>query len=198
MSPSRESIDEELPAGQSPTEREPNILRFGLRQWFYFISSAVLFCALMVRLEGAWRLVLASIVALIVAHVCGTVLGTRLRDTSAEVVRWKARPKSKDADAPVATSQPVILNDLQLPESTTLAVQEGRPRRSNWALAIGGLLGSFLGAAAINAFAGPEVTWPGLALGSTSCGVIGAWIALLASNFWAIAREAWRHASHQD
>jgi hypothetical protein len=46
--------------------------------------------------------------------------------------------------------------------------------------------------------AGPAVTWPGLAFGAVSCGIMGAWIALLVSNFWVIARQALRHASRDE
>lgn len=179
-------------------EVEPNLLRFGLRRWFAFISAAVIFLGLMARLEVVWGLLLASIVALIVAHVFGTFLGTRLRDTSADVVRWKSRASSIDADRPVVTRQPVALESVQLPEATTLAGQNARSSRSQWALAGGGLLGAMMGGAALSRFGGPEISWPGIVLGAVSCGVIGAWIALLGSNFYAIAREAWRHASQHD
>src|SRR5690349_8911063 len=97
----------EAPTPQPPVEREPNILRFGLRQWFYFVSGIIVLCAFFARLDGEGAIVLASVVALIVAHVFGTFLGNRLRDTSDDVVRWKARPGSEDADRPISLPQPV-------------------------------------------------------------------------------------------
>ena len=50
----------ESPAAPPSTEREPNLLHFGLRQWFYFISGVVILCGLFARLEMAGALVLAS------------------------------------------------------------------------------------------------------------------------------------------
>lgn len=182
----------------SKEEVEPNLLRFGLRRWFAFISAAVIFCGLMARLDVVWGLLLASIVALIAAHVFGTFLGTRLRDTSADVVRWKARANAIDADRPVAMRQPVALESVELPEPTTLAGQNGRSWRSHLAVAAGGVLGALLGGVALSRFGGPEISWPGICVGAVSCGVIGAWIALLTCNFYTIAREAWRHASQHD
>lgn len=188
----------ESPAAPPSTEREPNLLHFGLRQWFYFISGIVILCGLLARLEVAGALVLASIVALVAAHVLGTFLGTRLRDTSNEVVRWKARPSSADADNPVALPQPVTLANLRLPAATSLAGRNVSSRRSNWALAVGAAGGFAFGAWAINELAGPTVTWSGLALGAVSCGVMGAWGVLLIASFWAIARQALRSASRDE
>ena len=184
--------------GTGKEDVEPNLLRFGLRRWFAFISTAVIFLGLMARLDVVWALLLASIVALIAAHVFGTFLGTRLRDTSADVVRWKARANSIDADRPVVTGQPVLLKSVPLPEATTLAGQNARSSRSHWALAAGCVLGAMVGGAALSRYGGPEISWPGITLGAVSCGVMGAWAVLLASNFYAIAREAWRHASQHD
>lgn len=188
----------ESPTPQSPVEREPNILRFGLRQWFYFVSGIIVLCALFASLEGEGAILLASVVALIVAHVLGTFLGTRLRDTSEDVVRWKARVGSEDADRPVSLPQPVSIGEVRLPETTSLASRSDDRRRSRWSAGLGGLAGCGLGAWGIDGLAGPPVTWAGLAFGAVSCGVMGAWIALLVSNFWAIARQALRHASRDE
>ena len=68
----------------------------------------------------------------------------------------------------------------------------------NLALAIGAAGGFACGAWAINELAGPSVTWPGLALGAVSCGVMGAWGVLLIASFWAIARQALRNASRDE
>lgn len=188
----------ESPAAPPSAEREPNLLRFGLRQWFYFFSGIVILCALFASVEGEGTILLASIVALIVAHVFGTFLGTRLRDTSGEVVRWKARPGSVDADNPVSLPQPVMLANLRLPEATSLAGRSVNSRRNHWALTLGAVGGFAFGAWGIHELAGPTVTWPGLALGAVSCGVMGAWGVLLIASFWAIARQALRNASRDE
>lgn len=181
-----------------PTEREPNLLRFGLRPWFYFISAAVIFCALLARLDGVGPFVVGSVVLLIAAHVFGTFLGTRLRDTSHEVVRWKARAGSSDADAPLVVAQPVSLAEMGLPRVTSLADRTNDAWRTRWALGLGAVGGLLLGWWGIRELAGPAVSWPGRAFGAVSCGVIGAWAALLIVSFWAIIREAWRQASREE
>jgi hypothetical protein len=198
MSRPQTSWDRPPSAEPSGPEREPNLLHFGLRQWFAFVSAVVLFCGAIVLLNVAWALVFASAVALAVAHVLGTFLGTKLRDTSADVVVWKARPGSVDPDDPVALPQPVTLEQLELPGRTRLALRPQPSRQWLWALAGGGLAGWGLGAAVLDRVAGPNLGWPELALGGASCGVLGAWLALLLSNFWAIASDAWRDARNRD
>jgi hypothetical protein len=198
MASPAESPDAEDRSRPETSPSEPQILHFGLRQWFYFISGVAIFCALLARLETVGALLVLSIVALVAAHIVGTFLGTKLRDTSADVARWKARPGAPNADTPVAMQQPVSVGELQLPETTTLAGQGRGGWRTGLAAGIGALIGLVCGAAAISQLAGPDVTRAGVALGAVSSGVIGAWMALLVSNFWATAREAWRHAHRDD
>lgn len=177
--------------------REPNLMRFGLRQLFAMFSLAAVLFALMATMGGAWPIVIASLVALIAAHVFGTALGTRLRDTSGEVQQWKSRPGSPDADRPVALPQPVRVNELQLPATTPLASFEKLGRWRRQSIVIGASVGASLGIAGILLAAGNEVTWPGLALGAASCGVLGGWGALLAVNFYTIARHTLRQATRE-
>lgn len=188
----------ESPARPDPSDREPNLLRFGLRPWFYFISAVAIFCALMARLEGLWATAVAFVGALIGAHLFGAFLGTRLRDTSADVRRWRGRLGTSDRDEPVALPQPVNLRTLQLPETTPLAASGVRVWWNRWAILLGGTAGTGLGAVALWSTRSTDVTTLGLLLGALSAGVIGAWIAMLASNFWNIARQAWRHANDRD
>lgn len=181
-----------------PESREPNLLRFGLRQWFLFVSGIVILTAILAQLDRLAALAAAGLAALIAAHVFGAVVGTRLRDTSGEVTRWRGRVGSPDRDAPVALPQPVAVNTLQLPETTPLATLGAGAWWNRWAIAGGGATGAGMGAAALGASGSADITRLGLLVGAVSCGVIGAWLALLASNFWSIARQAWRHASDRD
>jgi hypothetical protein len=172
-------------------------MRFGLRQLFVFVSLATLLIAAMATLGGVWPWVIGSLAALVAAHVFGTFLGTRLRDTSAEVTQWKARPGSPDRDEPVALPQPVSVADLNLPATTSLASYEKIGRWRNWLVAAGTVLGFATGGVGIHRALGEDVTWPGLALGAVSCGVIGAWAALLGVNFYTIARHVIREANRE-
>ena len=190
----RDSAAEDAKAGLVAAEREPNLVRFGLRHLFLYFSGATIVVAALTQMEGFWPLVLGCIVLLAAAHVFGTFLGTRLRDTSAEVQRWKARPGSRDRDYPIATPQPVRVAELKLPPPS-LASHERIGSQCRWVVAAGTVTGFVLGLLALNAVAGQDVTWPGLALGAVSCGVIGCWASLLCTNFYAIARHTLRQAS---
>jgi hypothetical protein len=183
------------PSGVSA--REPNLMRFGLRHLFVFFSLAAVVFALMATMGGAWPIVVGSVVALIAAHVFGTAVGTRLRDTSREVQQWKARPGSPDPDEPVALPQPVRVNELRLPATTPLASFERIGRWRRCCIAVGAAAGAFLGLGGILIADGDKVTWPGLALGAVSCGVIGGWMALLGANFYTIARHTLRQAASE-
>jgi hypothetical protein len=181
-----------------PPEREPNLARFGLRHLFFFFSVATVLCAVLAKVGGVWPIVIGSLVALVAAHVLGTFLGTRLRDTSEEVQRWKGRPGSPDRDEPVALPQPVRISEIRLPEVTPLASFERIHRWCAWCIAAGAALGIGLGAVGIYAAVGDQVTWLGLALGAVSAGVIGAWTALLGTSFWTISRHALRQANKEE
>lgn len=177
-------------------DREPNLMRFGLRHLFGFVSLSAVLCAVMVSLGGVWPVIIGSAVALFAAHVFGTVLGTRLRDSSLEVQRWKARPGTADRDEPVALPQPVRVAELRLP-ATTLASFEKIGRWRHWFVGAGTTIGLVFGGLCIFNAAGDGVTWPGLALGAVSCGVMGAWAALLGVNFTTIARHTLRQATRE-
>jgi hypothetical protein len=174
---------------------EPVLLQFGLRQLLSFTAGMSVFFAVVAASGTGWRIVLLSIAALVAAHVAGTCLGTRLRDTSSDVQRWKALRSPGAHDDPVATPPPIRLADLGIPTGTALALHESAPRRSHWALAAGALTGSCLGAGGISVALGNQVSWAGYAVGAISCGVIGAWAALLAASFVSIGRRAWKQAS---
>jgi hypothetical protein len=178
-------------------EREPNLARFGLRQLFFFFSAATVLSAALAQVGGVWPIVIGCAVALVVAHVFGTFLGTRLRDTSAEVQHWKCRPGSPDRDEPVALPQPVRFDEIHLPATTPLASYEQLHRWCHVCIAAGSAIGFMLGGIGIYIAGGDEVTWFGLAMGAVSCGVIGAWAALLGTNFWTISRHAFRQASKE-
>jgi hypothetical protein len=179
-------------------EREPNLARFGLRQLFFFFSIATVLSAALAQVGGVWPIVIGCAAALVAAHVFGTFLGTRLRDTSAEVQQWKRRAGSPDRDEPVALPQPVRFDELRLPAATPLASYEQIHRWCPVCIVAGSLLGLVLGAIGIYSAGGDKVTWFGLAMGAVSCGVIGAWAALLGTNFWTISRHAFRQASKEE
>jgi hypothetical protein len=183
-------------------EREPHLFRFGLRQLFLLVSAAAVLCMLLAITSGPWPWVIAFFTALVVAHVAGNSIGTRLRDSSEDVKRWKSAHGTAGPDEPAATPEPVAWEELGLPPQTPLAWHDPAPRRLSWVIAAVAAASAIGGSAALTLLARAHTGWPAIAVGAVSCAVIGAWAALLASSFWAIARHAWRHAqgnaSHRD
>ncbi|HEX6962487.1 MAG TPA: hypothetical protein VF175_11510 [Lacipirellula sp.] len=191
------SVPEQLVAqSESACEREPNLMRFGLRHLFVFVSLAAVLAALLAQIEGAGSIVIGSLALLVAAHVFGTFLGTRLRDTSQDVQRWKARPGSSDPDRPVGADEPIRTADVELP-LVALASYEKLSRWRRLPLALGAAVGAVLGVVGISMAAGNDVTWPGLAMGAVSCGIMGSWGFLLGTNFYAMTRQILRQASSE-
>jgi hypothetical protein len=186
-----------LKTSVSEFRREPQLLRFRLRQMFLMVTLASVICATLVLTNGPWPFVIVVAVLLVAAHVMGNVVGTRLRDTSHEVVAWRAQHPDFDPDRPVATRQSMELEKLKLPPSTPLASHERIARWTIWFVAAGIAIGLIAGMVAISLIFGRQIEWAAWLVGMISCGVLGAWVAFLASTFSSIARHAWRHAQEQ-
>jgi hypothetical protein len=193
MPPCLPSSDELLPSGRA-SAAEPHLLRFGIRQLLLFVAGAAALLMLMLRTEGAWPLVIGTSVALVAAHVVGTLLGTRLRNSSVDVRTWRSQKYGVN-DTPRTGPANQDLKQLHLPPASSLARQPVASRRGAWSLAIGGAVGLLLGTTVLMLVPGGDITWPGLAVGAVSCGVLGGWLTFLASSFWLIARHAWREAN---
>jgi len=183
----------------SPTNRsrEPHLLRFGLKQMFFMLSLAGVLCALLVGTEGSWPMIIGLAVLLVGAHVLGNLLGTRLRDTSHDVMQWRTQQLGVEADSPKTTGQPIELAKLKLPPSTPLASHDRVAHGTAWFVSAGTVIGIILGGTVIRMTIGQRIEWAGWAVGTISCGVLGAWAAFLASTFSSIARHAWRHAKER-
>lgn len=180
----------------APRRPEPQLFRFGLRQLFFAVAAAAGFLTLLAATDGPWPWIIAFLAALVAAHVAGNSLGTRLRDTSVDVRQWRATYGAGAPDDPAATPQPIKWAELSLPEPTPLRLHQPAPRRRVQGATILGALGCGAGGAVALAYvAGEQATWPGFIVGAISCGVMGAWLAMLVSSFWMIARQAWKHAN---
>lgn len=193
MPPSPNSVVVQAPGASR--QREPQLFRFGLKQLMLAMAGAASLFALLAVTDGVWPWIIAFIALMAAAHVMGNSLGTRLRDTSADVRQWRGAQWPGGVDGPAATPQPVQWAELTLPDPTPLRLHDPPPRRRvQGATILGALAGAVGGAAALARVAGQQAGWPGLAVGAISCGVMGAWLAMLVSSFWMIARQAWKHA----
>ena len=184
-----------MPITQSPAPpREPHLLRFRLRQLFFMVTMLSVLCALLVLTDGPWPLVIGVTAALVAAHVFGTLVGTRLRDTSQVLVHWRAANPNLTDDAPRADLHPTEASRSALPPRSPLANHGRVSHWPQWSLLVGALSGVVFGGAFLALIIGNSIGWAGWAVGTLSCGVLGAWAAFLASSFGSIARHAWRHA----
>ena len=131
---------------------------------------------------------------MVAAHVLGNLIGTRLRDTSDEVVRWRISDPRQAPDRPLMTPQPCDLATLPLPPETNLANFGRLVRGMKWFLLAGLLVGLVLGGTVLAFTIGHRIGWAGWAVGTISGAVLGTWLAFLAVSFTTIARDALRQA----
>lgn len=185
-----------LPFSARPDQ--PQLFRFGLRQMLCFVALLSGLCTLLVITGGPWSLAIAGGALLVAAHVLGNLIGTRLRDSSADIVRLRANDPSFDSDFPQTITQRCEFGRLKLPPGTPLA--DYGPvvgPRLLWFVVAGAAVGATAGGAAIARMIGLQAGWAGWTVGTISCAVLGTWLAFLASSFGSIARHAWRHASEK-
>jgi len=178
----------------STTPREPHLLRFGLRQMFLFVTLVCVLLTLLVLTKGPWPLVIGATSALVAAHVFGTLIGNRLRDTSREVVEWRAANPALEDDVPQVNLRPSEAAKLAMPTTTHLAEHGHVCQWLLWFVLGGAVLGTVFGGTILGFTIGPRIGWAGWTIGAISCGVLGSWVAFLASSFYSIARHAWRDA----
>lgn len=174
--------------------REPHLLKFQLRQMFLGITLLSLLCALIAKTEGPWPWVIVISALMVAAHVLGNLIGTRLRDTSDEVIRWRSSDPRYGPDNPNMTPQPCDFANLSLPAETNLANFGRMVRGMKWFLLAGLLVGLVLGGTVLALTIGHRIGWAGWAVGTISGAVLGTWLAFLAVSFTTIARDALRQA----
>lgn len=189
-----ESIILRMPTSDASPPPEPHLLRFRLRQLFVVVTLLSVLCALLVSTDGPIPLVIFVVTLLIVAHVFGTLVGNRLRDTSDDVRRWRSSNPGLDSDAPLADLHMTEAAKLAMPPTTPLADHGHVSNWMVWFVVAGTLLGMILGGLILWIALGDRIGWAGWVVGTISCGVLGTWFAFLASSFGTIARHAWRHA----
>jgi drug/metabolite transporter (DMT)-like permease len=176
-------------AEATPPEPQLPMLRFGLRQLFWLLTAVGLVVAGIAAAPVPGMAPLAVLLAVLVVmfHVVGTALGSRLREHADERIAWDA-VRCVPGNDWSKTRQSVVGRRSTWHE-------HGRPLRWRWWLVaagavVGGIVGCIIFLTADRlAHAAVEV-----AFGAFSMAVVGAWIAFLVSHFWVIFRRGWREA----
>jgi hypothetical protein len=159
--------------------------RFSLRT--LWVAMTVLCCLFAVMAAiGLWlSAVLALFLSLLMAHVLGNSLGTRLRDQTTRQIA-AARDASAAGPAPIEW-------EVVAPKRLT---QRARLNRITLLMGIGGaLVGGELGGVGFAAMY-DHAPVSAVALGVVSAGVLGAFAGFLASSFLSVVRQALAEA-HQ-
>jgi hypothetical protein len=186
-----------LPLDNSPERlREPHLLKFRLRQMFLVVTLASVLFALIAVTKGPWPWVIGLFAALVSAHVFGNFVGTQLRDTSSDVVRWRIANPDHGPDYPNMTP-PEELDIANLPPETNLRSFSHLVVGLRWYLLGGLLVGTALAAMVLAMTVGRRLDWIGWGVGLVSGGVMGVWLAFLAVSFTTIARDALRQAHRE-
>ncbi len=182
----------------STPPREPHLLRFGLRQMLLFVTLICVLLALLVLTKGPWPLAIGASAVLVAAHVFGTLIGNRLRDTAQDVVEWRAANPTIEDDLPEVNVKHTNTATPVLPPATPLADHGRVSNWLRWFLAAGAILGTFIGGTILELSLGQRIGWAGWVVGVISCGVLGIWAVFLANSFWSIIRQAWRHSHEKE
>jgi hypothetical protein len=161
--------------------------RFTLRTLLAVITGLCCLFGLMAALGSLWSIAILLIAGLVLAHVLGNSLGTKLRDRATRASALEAGPAGPRATAINACVQPGRLS------------QQIRLSRITLVMALGGAMaGAFLGAVG-SAGAYPEAGTPAVALGTVSAAVLGAFAGFMTCSFVLVMRQAWREAlAHGD
>jgi len=158
-----------------------------------FVAFCSVLLTLMTVTDGPGPMVIGVATLLVAAHVIGNLIGTRLRDTSQDVSRWRVEQVGSE-DLPRVPDLQETRVQLELRTDTPLAAFGRTTRWVIWLVVAGSTCGALLGSITLALTLGTGIGWAGWTVGTISCAVLGAWAAFLASSFSAIARHAWRHA----
>jgi hypothetical protein len=142
--------------------------------------------ALFVSVGAAPSLMLAMLISLVLLHVVGNALGTRLRDRHETEYE---RLERGDSDAYGMPANPRAIAPAQrLHENTSV--------RRPWLIAavVCAAAGGSIGGIGIATIVGEKLTVAGLIVGVCSAAVLGGFFGFMACSLWTVARNALREA----
>ena len=182
---------------QNPLPPDPPLVQFSLGRFLLFIGGVSALLAVLVAVNGYWKVAVLVAVMIVVSHMVATVLGGRLRQHAEQRRRWHAKRGGFDPDEAASRVTTKPFADLDLPPASPLG---SRTTRLPWLwmfMASGAVLAAVAGATSLVKLVGDRATIAGLALGTFSAATLGAWIVFAASGFVGIFRHAWSDAVSQ-
>jgi hypothetical protein len=162
------------PLTPAPVDRRPP--QFSLRALFWLMAVVSALCAAMTAMGMVWSLMLLFFVALVVAHVVGNAIGTRLRDDATRQIEqssWRGPALPHPA----------------LPRMVAPPLHERRPLgQSLFVFVIAGAVGgALLGRFAFTYGHAHPLPASDAVLAIASCAVVGAIAGFMASSFFKVA-----------
>ncbi len=160
--------------------------QFSLRSLLLAVGVVFLLIALFDWVGTAWAVPLVFLMILIIGHVMGNVVGTRLRDAGSTCDRPQA----------TSTAEATALGRVRMPSVRRSHLCDKTPLdRGVWLLVASGIAAAGLaGGTLLATLQWQDITWVGLLLGAVSAGILGGWLTLLAATFLHAAGRAWREA----
>jgi hypothetical protein len=157
--------------------------RFTLRQLLLAMTALSCLFGLMTAVGLWWSMAILLFLSLVLAHVLGNSLGTRLRDRASRCVLVD-KMASREFAAPVRLQ-------VAAPQRLT---QRVRLHRITLVMAIGAaVVGAMLGGAGLfNLY--PDASLAAIGLGVVSSAVLGAFAGFATSSFLSVAQQALREA----
>ena len=156
--------------------------QFSLRSLLLAVGGVFLLIAVFDWVGTAWAAPLVFLMILIVGHVMGNVIGSRLRDAGSTCNRPQAVSTTLGRVRTRSIRRSHLWDKTPLDRGVWLLVGSG--------IVAGGLAGGTL----LATLQWQDITWVGLLLGAVSAGIVGGWLTLLAATFLHAAGRAWREA----
>jgi hypothetical protein len=174
-----------------PPEPQLPVLRFGLKQLFWWVTGLCVLLGLLVAVPyGLPPLALLLAVAVVVLHVLSTAIGNRLGTHANDRRAWEANLGPEDRP-PAAVPGPVSAEPQR---RSPLHGRDQPLRRMRVCLTVGAVLGGLLGLVALSVTIGDRTTVVGILVGAASTAVVGGWVAFVAASAWSIFQQGWREA----
>ena len=168
------------PFTSNPVARRPP--QFSLRTLFWLIAAFSALFAAMTAVGMVWSLLLLMFVALVVAHVLGNAIGTRLRN---EATRRSDQSPPHGEFARTQAASPIF----RRAETPVTPLRERRPLGQMLFVfvAAGGVIGAMLGRFALTHIQWQPPAVSDVVVGIFSCAVLGAIAGFMASTFFKVA-----------